>query len=184
MITFTIDEIVPCLKSVETGDIIETEVVRLKRKSFLAKFNKKTGWYINWSKFDTSVEIYALVLKGTIDIQGLIAITPEKEANAVHINWAVAAPHNNIYQYGIKKYIGVGGHLMAIACKKSIEYGFDGYVYGEAMDEEILDYYIRNFAAELFPYGNPPHPYRFIISDENVKRITEVYNYDDNGEEL
>lgn len=47
MITFTIDEIIPCLKSTETGEIFETEVVRLKKKSFLSKFNSKTGWYIN-----------------------------------------------------------------------------------------------------------------------------------------
>jgi len=43
MITFYIDEFTPCLRNAETGDIVETEVVRLKRKSFLSKFNKKTG---------------------------------------------------------------------------------------------------------------------------------------------
>ena len=43
MITFRIDEFTPCLKEVETGEIYDTEVVRLKRKSFLSKFNKKTG---------------------------------------------------------------------------------------------------------------------------------------------
>ena len=34
------------VKKVATGEIYDTEVVRLKRKSFLSKFNKKTvgGW--------------------------------------------------------------------------------------------------------------------------------------------
>ena len=53
MITFKIDEFTPCLKEVKTGEIYDTEVVRIKRKSFLSKFNKKTGWYVNWSKFPT-----------------------------------------------------------------------------------------------------------------------------------
>ncbi|MGN0512758.1 MAG: hypothetical protein ACI4GD_00670 [Lachnospiraceae bacterium] len=184
MITFKIDEMVPCLKSVETGDIVETEVVRLRRKSFLSKFNPKNGWYVNWSKFDANVEIYALVLKGSVDIQGMIAITPEKDTGAVHINWAVTAPHNNIYVNKTKKYIGVGGHLLAIAGKKSLEYGFDGLIYGEAMDEEILNYYIKEFNAQEFPYGYPQHPFRFAIYENDVKYITEVYNYEDNGEEL
>ncbi len=50
MITFYIDELAPCLRDTITGDIIDTEVVRIKRKSFLSKFNKKTGWYISWAK--------------------------------------------------------------------------------------------------------------------------------------
>ena len=40
MITFIIDEVIPCLKDVETGEIYDTEVVRLKRKRFLSKFNR------------------------------------------------------------------------------------------------------------------------------------------------
>lgn len=33
-----IDEIVPCLKDNRTGEIVETEVVRIRRKSFLSKY--------------------------------------------------------------------------------------------------------------------------------------------------
>ncbi len=43
MIVFTIDEFIPCLKKVDTGEIFDTEVVQIKRKSFLSKFNSKTG---------------------------------------------------------------------------------------------------------------------------------------------
>lgn len=43
MICVTIDSLVPCLKDTLTGDIVETEVIRVKRKSFLQKFNKKLG---------------------------------------------------------------------------------------------------------------------------------------------
>ena len=53
MICFRIDELTPCLKNVETGEIYETEVIELRRKSFLSKFNKRTGWYVNWGKLCT-----------------------------------------------------------------------------------------------------------------------------------
>ena len=58
MITVYIDEITPCLRDTITGDFLDTEVVRLKRKSFLSKFNKKTGWYVNWGKMPSNVEGY------------------------------------------------------------------------------------------------------------------------------
>ena len=41
MITFKIDEIVPCLKELSTGDLYDTEVIRIRRKSILEKYNKK-----------------------------------------------------------------------------------------------------------------------------------------------
>ena len=50
MITFQVDELVPCLKDTETGDIYDTEVIRIRRKSILSKYNKKSGWYVNWGK--------------------------------------------------------------------------------------------------------------------------------------
>lgn len=183
MITFKIDELTPCLKHIESGEIYDTEMIRLRRKSFLSKFNSKTGWYCNWSEFCDTVEIYALVLKGTFDIQGLIAIEDVKESNATHIVWACTSPENNRFEYGTQRFKGVGGHLLAFAGKKSMDYGHNGYIYAEAMNKELLSYYINEFGASYFPYGNPPHPYRFIITEKSIVPIMEVYNFDDNGEE-
>lgn len=87
MIIFKLDELVPCLKDMETGDIYDTEVIRIRRKSVLSHYNKRTGWYINWSKFPESTEVYALVLKGTNDIQGMIAVEYNDEFQAVHVVW-------------------------------------------------------------------------------------------------
>lgn len=112
MITFRIDEFTPCLKEVATGEIYDTEVVRIKRKSFLSKFNKKTGWYVNWSKFSEGTEVYALVLKGTVDIQGMVAIQYDNEAQAVYVLWGCTAPDNNIWEYGKKRFDGVGGSFI------------------------------------------------------------------------
>lgn len=35
-----IDDLTPCLKDNSTGELVETEVIRIRRKSFLSKYNK------------------------------------------------------------------------------------------------------------------------------------------------
>lgn len=50
MLCVDIDIITPCLQDVLTGEIIETEAIRIKRTSFLQKFNKKNGWYTSCSR--------------------------------------------------------------------------------------------------------------------------------------
>ena len=182
MITFRIDEFTPCLKEVETGEIYDTEVVRLKRKSFLSKFNKKTGWYVDWSKFPEGTEVYALVLKGTMDIQGLVAIQYDETSKAVYILWGCTAPENNIWAFGKKRFAGVGGHLLAIASDLSVKAGFDGYVYAEAMDQELFEYYSSEFGALPLPPIN--NPFRFMLSDSMTEKIREVYDYEWTEDEI
>ena len=182
MITFRIDEFTPCLKEVEAGEIYDTEVVRLKRKSFLSKFNKKTGWYVNWSKFPEGTEVYALVLKGTMDIQGLVAIQYDETSKAVYILWGCTAPENNIWEFGKKRFAGVGGHLLAIASDLSVKAGFDGYVYAEAMDQELFEYYSSEFGALPLPPIN--NPFRFMLSDSMTEKIREVYDYEWTEDEI
>lgn len=176
MIAFAIDDLTPCLIDTLTGETIQTEVVELKRKSFLSKFNSRNGWYVNWSKFAPGVRIFALVIYGTMDIQGLIAVEPNPSYKAVHILWACTAPQNNVWETGEQKYKGVGGHLFAIASELSIMSGFDGTVYGEAMDEEILKYYVNQFGASRLP--KTIHPYAMAINSATAKQIREVYDYD------
>lgn len=176
MIMFRVDELTPCLKNTETGEIYETEVIQLRRKSFLSKFNRNTGWYVNWGRFPEGVEVYALVIKGSMDIQGMVAVESDNEARAVHIVWACTAPENNIWQRKKQKYTGVGGHLLAIASEISIQKGYDGFVYGEAMDRELFEYYMRAFGA----YPIPPresHPFTFMLTDRATAKIREVYDY-------
>ncbi len=57
MLCVDIDIITPCLQDVLTGEIIETEAIRIKRTSFLQKFNKKNGWYTSWAELAKTNEI-------------------------------------------------------------------------------------------------------------------------------
>ena len=181
MVPFTIDSLTPCLKSVLTGDIVETEVIRVKRKSFLSKFNERTGWYVDWSQFSAETEIYALVIKGTVDIQGLIAVTDDEQSNAVYINWACTSPANNVWRNGSKLYEGIGGHLFAIAMNISLQRGHGGCVHAIAMDKDILNHYVDAFGAIVIGIM---HPFHFVIEEESAKKIMEVYKYEWSDEEL
>lgn len=173
-----IDEIVPCLKDTETGEIVDTAVIKIESHSYLKNFQKNNGWHIDWDKCPDDIEIYALIIKGTNEIQGLVGIRNDTIMRAAYIYWACAAPHNNKYDTGVKKYAGVGGHLFAIAVDKSNKWGYEGDVYGFASSVEILDHYCDVFGAI---YVGILHIHHFIITGTRAKELLEVYNYEWNN---
>lgn len=181
MIHVDIDELTPCLKDVRTGELVQTEVIRIKRKSFLKKYNKKNGWYTNWDSLVDEHEIYALVIAGTVDIQGLIAIASNDEMNAIYISWMCCSPDNNKLLTANIRYSGIGGHLFAIAVRKSIHYGYEGFLYGFAANDSLMQHYINTFHGEKIGIL---HPYHFAIDGKNAKSIMEVYDYEWVDEEL
>lgn len=178
MICVEIDEYVPCLIDSISGEICPTEVIRIQKRQTLKGYNKKTGWYVNWSKLLRENEVYALVIRETNEFQGLVAIQEEPTKRAIHISWACASPENNKRLNATKRFIGVGGHLFAIAGNIAFERGYDGFVYGEASNSRLFEYYQKAFGAEPFPYGEKPHDYRITIDTAEMKKITEVYDYE------
>lgn len=181
MINVWIDDLTPCLKDNETGDFVQTEVVRIRRKSFLEKFNKKNGWYTDWVKLLQDHEVYALVVKGTVDIQGLVALNRNNDFQAVYIAWMCVAPQNNKMLCDYPKYTGVGGHLFAIAADKSMEYGFDGVIVGYAANEDLVKHYCEVFKAEHIAML---HPFQIAIYEKEAADIREVYDYEWTDEEI
>ena len=91
------------------------------------------------------------------------------------------APQNNLKLTDKPKYSGDGGHLFAIAGKKSIEYGFGGDVFGFVADEELLEHYVKDLGAEPICML---HPFHFGIFDDEMKKIMEVYTYEWTDEQL
>ena len=170
-----IDEIVPCLKDIETGDIKETVVFKIESRTYLKKFQKSNGWHINWNEIPKDVEVYALALKDDNSIQGLVGVRNDRDSHAAYLHWACTAPHNNKHEFGSQKYIGVGGHLFAIAADKSIEWGYEGAMHGFALNKELLEHYIETFNAEFL---GMLHDYQFFINEIKAKKLLEVYNYE------
>lgn len=183
MIFVDIDELTPCLIDTSTGDVVETEVLPVSRLSYLSHFNEKTGWHVNWKKLaEKGDQIHALVIKGTTDVQGLIATHNDANNLAVYITWAVAAPQNNPLISVPKRFNGVGGHLFAIACELSLNAGFGGAVYGDAANKDLLKHYCNHLGAIFM--GTHEFPNRIFIDEENGKKLLEVYNYEWSDDEL
>lgn len=170
-----IDTITPCLIDTVTNKKEETVVFKIESRSYLKQFTVKNGWNIDWVKLSKDVECYALALRGNNEIQGLIAIKNDINADAVYLHYASTAPHNDKHRHGFQRYSGVGGHLFAIAAEKSIEWHHGGSLYGFAADKKLLDHYVETFGAIRVGIL---HPYHFWIPEERSEKIMEVYNYE------
>ncbi|WP_406537669.1 hypothetical protein [Fibrobacter sp.] len=170
-----LDEIVPCLKDSETGEIKETVVFKIESRSFLKKFTEKNGWGINWIDVPKEVEAFALALKENNEIQGLVGVRNDKDVKAAYIHWACTAPQNNKHALGRQKFIGVGGHLFAIAADRSFAWGYDGIVHGFALNKELLNHYIDVLGAA---YLGAMHPYQFFLNRIASQKLLEVYTYE------
>ena len=170
-----IDEIVPCLKDTETGELKDTVVFKIESRSYLKKFKKKDGWHINWNEIPKDVEVYALALHDTNEIQGLVGVKNDQDAKAAYIHWACTAPWNNRHEFGTQKYEGVGGHLFAIAVDKSIQWGYDGTAHGFAANMQLVEHYQKSFNA--FHLGML-HEYQIVVEGEQAKKLLEVYSYE------
>jgi hypothetical protein len=168
-IDIEIDTLVPCLIDVATGGILDTVYSRAGKDEL--KGLKKKGWLINWDAKDFhDAEIYKILIKGDTQIQGLVALTDTPKDKAVYINFVESAPHNRGES---KKYKGVGGHLFAIAVKRSIDLGYDGFLYMDAKDMDLVEYYEKALDAAFL--ANVDLAYRMIIDENAAKKILSEY---------
>jgi hypothetical protein len=143
VVSIEIDSLTNSIVNVRSGDIFETEFHLVSKKEI-----KKRDWLFDWGieLADKTNEVYKMTLKNNLTvIQGLISITPVSEEKYVFINLVENAKFNRGRE---KVYSGVGGNMFAFACKKSIEFGFDGYV-GFIAKTSLIPYYSRTLGAEL-----------------------------------
>lgn len=169
-IDIEIDRFTPCLVEKSTGRIVNTEYRRVV-KSELVGLRRK-GWKFNWNSPDLKkTEIYKLTLQNDETIQGLIAITDFSRDKALYVNIAECAPHN----FGSnKQYEGVGGHLFALAAKESIDRGYGGFIFMDAKNEKLVEYYTEKFGAMFL---GTPHQYRMVIDEIAAHKLLEKYTF-------
>lgn len=140
-IDIIIDELTDCLKRRKDGTTVETEYRKLetpiKKKDF-------SGWKFNWSTPQKNgYDVYELFLKGNSEIEGRIALTLKPGYVEVDV---IESNPKNIGSKG--EYIGVGGHLFAIACLISFNNGYEGYVAFTAKTN-LIDHYIKSLGANV-----------------------------------
>lgn len=145
-LNITIDELTDCLILRATGQRVHTtfrEVTTAITPSYAQELIKQ-GWIFDWSKPQTEGHlVYELTARGSADVQGRIALSHVLEEGYTHIDIIESAPWNRSAEH---RYAGVGGHLIAIACKLSRDVGNDGYVQFFAKSG-LIDYYRQAFGA-------------------------------------
>ena len=161
-----IDKFTPCLEDAKTGEILPTVYASVTR----AELKNLKGWEFDWMHLDFDEdEIYKLTLKGDTIIQGLIAIRNFPRDRAMYVHAAESAPHNRGKN---KKYGGVGGHLFAVAAKRSVEEGNQGYLFLDAKNMELVSHYEKKLGATLL---GMPHPYRMEIIEPRALALLDEY---------
>jgi len=166
-IDIQIDKLTPCLIEVSTGNVLQT-VFSLATTDDISGLAEK-GWLFDWTADELhKTNIYKLLIKGDDTIQGLVSA--EVVRGAVYVHLVESAPHNRGKE---KKYEGVGGHLFAIAIKLSIVNGFDGYIFFEAKNMELVKHYSDMLGAQQVP--TRLHIYRMDVSEEEAQKIIEEY---------
>lgn len=152
-INICIDSLTDCLLCTETGVTHNTEFRHVKKtiSSQDALRLKEHGWKFDWSiPHKKGYEVYELLIKGSSDIQGMIAIKHIRSQYYTHIDIVEAAPHN-VGKQG--KYKGVGAHLFAIACKLSWDAGHEGYVQFTAKSD-LISHYQNTLMAKPIDWHN------------------------------
>ena len=110
-----------------------------------------------------------------------MAVENNPNYGAAYLAWAVAAPQNNPELTEHRKYVGVGGHLLAIAIDRAENYGYDGDVTGFCRSEELLQHFVNEHGAEAI---RMLHQYQIGFFGDNARRIREEYSYEWTDEEI
>lgn len=148
-----------------SGSIYDAQITELEKED-IGKVRKTQGWQFVWMSEVKALgrDVYKLVIPGTKEIQGLISL--KKSEGFYEMNLVEAAPHN----YGSnKKYTGVLQCMVAFACKKSFEAGFDGEIAFTAKTA-LIGHYERALNAQLI-YS----PNRMAIFSEDAYKLVSSY---------
>lgn len=161
MVDIQLDEFTDCLVERKTGKIINTKYVM---RTEPIKENEYNDWKFNWSTTQRNgYTIYELFAEGSDIVQGRISL--KMDGGVADIDIVESAPHN----YGNKgQFMGVGGHLFAIACQCSLEAGCDGVVTFTSKSD-LVEYYKKALnAVEIMPR-------RLVIFEKEAQILLDKY---------
>lgn len=146
---FEIDKLTNSIENSITGEIFDTEVIRIFQKD--CKQIKKKNWNFDWHKEfkNPANEIYKLTTINNIEIiQGLICFTDK------HDHVFIPLIESTSFNKGKNKiYKGVAGNLVAYSCKVSFEKGYDGVVSFIAKSQ-LIEHYQQTLGAKKFGASN------------------------------
>ncbi|MCR5612162.1 hypothetical protein [Treponema sp.] len=139
-IDIEIDGLTNCLVKRSSGEECDTQYRLISKTITKTEAQKliKEGWLFDWSiPHSNGYEVYELLLKGTDERQGLIALKHIRDQLYTYVDIVESAPKNR-GQNGV--FQGVGAHLFAIACKLSWDVGNEGFVQFKAKTNLVEHY--------------------------------------------
>lgn len=150
---FIIDKLTNSIENTSTGEVFNTDVVRMIVKN-LIEIKDKTK------------EVYKLtIIKNPTIIQGLVSIEDKQDHIFMHLIESAKLNKNNG-----KTYLGVPGNLVAYACKVSVEKGYQGFLAFDAKTELIKHYQESLYATHFRGLR------MFIETKAALKLISQYYN--------
>ena len=142
---FVIDKLTNSIENTSTGEVFDTEVVRLTVKDL--KQIHKADWQFDWAKeiTDKTKEVYKLnTVNNPTIIQGLISLEDKHDHIFMHLIESAKFNKNKD-----KIYLGVPGNLVAFACKVSVDKGYQGFLAFDAKSALIKHYQETLFATHF-----------------------------------
>jgi hypothetical protein len=137
-INIIIDEITHCLIERVSGTECPTTVGRIHPNE-----RQFTDWNFDWTVPERKgAEVYALFVENDDEVQGLIAFHAEPQ-NFCYYGDLLESNPKNIGHNG--RYIGVGAHLTAFACRTAKEKGYDAYFF--VAKSELVAHYAKTLGA-------------------------------------
>jgi hypothetical protein len=166
-ISIEIDKLTNSIENTISGDSFKTNV-DLVTKIDLKSVTKKKGWLFNWGYEFKQADrlIYKLTIVDNPNIiQGLICLSDYKDH--VYLHLIESAPFN----LGKKKlYEGVPGNLIAYACKKSADLGYEGFV-SFTSKTRLIEHYEKTLGA-IHVGGHK----MIIFPDVAIRLISKYFN--------
>ncbi|SEP45938.1 hypothetical protein SAMN05660816_06383 [Niastella yeongjuensis] len=162
-----IDRLTNSMTNTISGDSFPTEILPLT-KADLKSITRKSGWKFNW-KSEIALDdrdVFKLTIEGNPHIvQGLISLT---DMNDHIFLWLIESAPFNLGKP--KLYEGVPGNLVAFACKKSKDKGYEGCI-SFTSKTKLIGHYEKTLGAVHL--GN----HRMIIYPNAAEKlITRYFN--------
>lgn len=142
---FEVDKLTNSIENVLTGEVFDTEIVRLTSAD--SKQIKKADWQFNWNKElkDETKEVYKLTtVNNDAIIQGLVSIEDKQDHIFMHL-----IESSKFNKGKGKVYLGVPGNLVAYACKVSVDKGYEGFLAFDAKTI-LIKHYEQSLGATHF----------------------------------
>lgn len=145
VLDFVIDKLTNSVENTSTGEVFDTEIVRLTIKDISQII--KADWQFDWAKEikDKTKEVYKLTtVNNPTIIQGLLSIEDKQDHIFMHL-----IENAKFNKHKDKVYLGVPGNLVAYACKVSVDKGYQGFLAFDAKTALIKHYQETLYATHF-----------------------------------